>query len=128
MGSGKLPSILHELLEPAPRLLCLFNWGLPLRTWLVLGEFWADQVQHQGDSLPDLYTVHLPRVPVFDQVLDMLLGIGLEHYDKFQKKGGGESTADYDNKESVIGEVKTDLTSQLPVFGLQLLANLPLAF
>jgi len=83
MGSGKLPSVLHELLEPAPCLLRLFDWGQPRCAGLVLGELWADQVQHRSDSLLDFYAIFLPGVPVFDQVLDVLLGVGLEHYDKF---------------------------------------------
>ena len=53
---------------------------------LVLGELRADQIQHRRDSLPDLYAIRLPGVRVFDQVLDMLFSIGLEHYDKFQRR------------------------------------------
>ena len=84
VGSGELPGVLHELLEPARRLLCLFDRGLPWCAGLVLGEFWTDQVQHRGDSLPDLYAVRFSGVTIFDQVLDVLLSVGLEHYDKFQ--------------------------------------------
>ena len=88
MGSGKLPDVLHKLLEPTSRLLRLFNWGLPLRAGLVLREFWADQVQHRGDSLPDLDAVRLPQVLVFDQVLNMLLGaLAFSTATSFKKKG-----------------------------------------
>ena len=86
MGSGELPSVLHELLEPAPRLLCLFDRGPPRCAALVLGEFRANQVQHRGDSFLDLYAVRFPGVPVFDQVLNVLLSVGHEHYDQFQAK------------------------------------------
>jgi len=56
---------------------------------LVLRELGPDQIQHRHDSFPDLYAIRLLGVPVFDQVLDMLFSIGLENYDKFQRKNEG---------------------------------------
>jgi len=129
MGSDELPSVLHELLKPAPCLLLLLDRGQPRCAGLVLGELGADQIQHRRDSFLDLYAICLPGVPVFDQVLDMLFSIGLEHYDKFQRKNEGrQSTTCYDNKYFVVGIVKVDPTSQLPIPGLELLDNHTLAF
>jgi hypothetical protein len=86
MRPCKLPSIRGELLKPAPCLLRLLDRGQPWCTGLVLGQLGADQIQHQSDSFLELYAIRLLGIPVFDQVLDMLLGVGLEHYDQFQGK------------------------------------------
>ena len=119
MGSHKLPSILHELLKPAPCLLRLLDRGQPRCAGLVLGELGADQIEDQRDSFLDLYAIHLLGVPVFDQVLNMLFSTSLEHYDKFQRKNEGrQSKTCYDNKYFVVGKVKVDPTSQLPIPGL----------
>ena len=47
----------------------------------------------------------------------MLLGIGLEHYDKFQNKKDSQSQA-MTLKRIHVRRVKTNLTSQLTVPGL----------
>ena len=86
MRPDELPSILDELLKLAPRLLRLLNRGQPRCMGLVLRKLRADQIQHRSDSLLELYVVCLPGIPTFDQVLDVLLGVGLEHYDQFQAK------------------------------------------
>ena len=96
---------------------------------LVLGELGADRIQNRRDTLLDLYAICLLGVPVFDQVLDMLFSIDLEHYDKFQRKNEGrQSTTCYDNKNFVDRKVKEDPTNQLPILSLELLADLTLAF
>ena len=86
MRPSKLPDILDKLLKPAPRLLRLLDWGQPRCVGLVLEKLGADQIQHQSNSFPELYAIRLPGVPVFEQVLDVLLGVGLEQYDQFQEK------------------------------------------
>jgi len=86
MRPSKLPGILDELLKPAPRLLCLLDWGQPRCVGLVLGKFGADDFQHLSNSFLELYAIYLPGVPVFNQVLDVLLGVGFEHYDQLQEK------------------------------------------
>jgi len=86
MCPNKLPGILDELLKLAPRLLRLLDWGQPQCAGLVLGKLGADQIQHRSKSFPELYAIHLPAVPILDQVLNVLLGVGLEHYDQFQGK------------------------------------------
>jgi len=86
MRPWKLPGILDELLKLAPRLLRLLDWGQPWCAGLVLGKLGADQIQHRSHSFPELYAIRLPGVPVFDQVLNVLLSVSLEHYDQFQGK------------------------------------------
>ena len=117
--SSKLPDVLDELLKPAPRLLCLFNRGQFRCAGLVLGELGADQVKYRSNSLLELDAVRLPGVSFFDQLLEVLLSVGLRHYDKILKKNEGRrSTPCYGNTNFVVGEAKTNLTSQLPIPGL----------
>jgi len=86
MRPNKLPDILDELLKLAPRLVRLLDWGQPRRARLVLGKLGADQIQHRSHSFVELYAIRLLGVPIFDQVLNVLLGVGLEHFDQFQGK------------------------------------------
>ena len=89
--SGELPSVLDEPLKPAPRLLRLLDWGHPRCAGLVFGELRADQVKHRGHSFPDLDTIGLPGVPVLDQLVEVLLGVNLKHYDKIIKENQARS-------------------------------------
>ena len=44
MGSGVLPSVLHELLKPTLRMLRFLNRTLPLYVGLVFGELQTDEI------------------------------------------------------------------------------------
>ena len=91
MCSGKLPSILDELLKPAPRLLRLLDRGQFRRAGLVLRELEADQVKYWGNSFPELDAVRFLGVPFLDQLIELLLGVGFMHYDKVFKKNQANS-------------------------------------
>ena len=53
---------------------------------LVLEKLWADKVEHWGDTFPDLQAFILPRIPVLDQIPEMLLSNKFQHYNKDKKE------------------------------------------
>ena len=121
--SGKLPSILDELLKPAPRLLRLLDRGQLRCTGLVLRELGADQVKYRGNSFLEFDAVRLPGVSFLDQFIEMLLSVGFKHYGKdFKKKPRTQSATCYGNikrKENyMVKKDKIVLTSQLLTPGL----------
>jgi len=89
--SGKLFGVLDELLQPTPRLLRFLDRGQPRCTGLVFGEFGADQVENRGHSFPDPDTIDLLGVPVLDQLVEVLLGVDLKHYDRIFKENEARS-------------------------------------
>ena len=91
MRSGKLSGVLDELLKPTPRLLRLLDRGHPRCAGLVFGELRTDQVKHRGHSFLDLDTIGLPGVPVLDQLVEVLLGVDLKHYDRIFKENEARS-------------------------------------
>jgi len=88
---GKLPGIFDELLKPAPRLLRFLDRGQFWRAGLVFGELEADQFKYWGNSFPELDAVHLPGVLFLDQLINVLLSIHFEHYEKVFKTNQANS-------------------------------------
>jgi len=80
MRTGEFPSVLDKLLEPVPRPLRFLDRSQPQCAGLVFRELGADQIKNRGHSFPKLDAVGLPGVPVLDQLIEVLLGIHLEHY------------------------------------------------
>jgi len=85
MCAGKFPGVLDELLEPVPRSLRLLDWRQFRRARLVFRELGADQVKNRGHSFLKLDAIGLPGVPVLDQLIEVLLGVYLEHYKPSRK-------------------------------------------
>jgi hypothetical protein len=99
--SGEFSSVLDELLLPIPRLLRLLDWGQPRCAGLVFGELGADQVEHWGYSFLDLATIGLPRFPVLDHLVVVLLGVDFKHYDKISKANQARSQYKHDKRNIV---------------------------
>jgi len=79
MRTGEFPGVLDELLEPVPRSLRLLDWRQFQRARLVFRELGADQVKNRGHSFPKLDAIGLPGVLILDQLVEVLLGVHLEH-------------------------------------------------
>jgi len=79
--ADEFPGVLDKLLEPVPRPLRLLDWRQSRLTRLVFRELRADQVKNRGHSFPKLDAISLPGISVLDQLVKMLLGIHLEHYE-----------------------------------------------
>jgi len=77
--TGELPGVLDKLLEPVPCPLRLLDRSQLRCAGLVFRELGADQIKHQGHSFPKLDAVGLPGVPVFDQLVEVLLGVYFEN-------------------------------------------------
>jgi len=71
--------------------MCLLDRGQPRCAGLVFWELGADQVEYRGHSFPNLDTVGLPRVPILDQLVEVLLSVNFKHYDKITKENQARS-------------------------------------
>jgi len=117
---SKIGPGLERMLEPVPRPLRLLDWRQLRRAELVFRELGADQIKNRGHSVPKLDAVGLPGVPVLDQLVEVLLGIHLEHYKPSRRLVYKQEM----ERWAVKGKMdRTTLTGQLPTLAAQLLAS-----